>query len=334
MTDQLNFQIRSRIGLVVLVWSVLIGLVLTGCGAEEPKVYRVGVLSGLSFVADITDGFKTEMTKRGYIEDKNIIYDVQTTDFDMVVYQNIIQKFVEDKVDLIFVFPTEASLEAKMATAGTGIPVVFDFTLIEGIDLVDSIREPGGNITGVRYPGPDIALKRFEIMQELAPEAVRILVPYQRGYLNVPPQLEALYPVAEAAGVTLIEAPADNEVELEKVLQMQTNLDAILFVAEPLTVNPDAFAVIGKYAAEHKIPVGGALLSVDGYDSVFGVNVNNISTGAQAARLADKILRGTAAGTIPVVSAENYLQINYRAAQELGLNVDEGLLSQADEIIR
>lgn len=148
------------------------------------------------------------------------------------------------------------------------------------------------------------------------------------------PQLEALYPVAEAAGVTLIEAPADNEVELEKVLQMQTNLDAILFVAEPLTVNPDAFAVIGKYAAEHKIPVGGALLSVDGYDSVFGVNVNNISTGAQAARLADKILRGTAAGTIPVVSAENYLQINYRAAQELGLNVDEGLLSQADEIIR
>jgi putative ABC transport system substrate-binding protein len=237
------------------------------------------------------------------------------------------------------VFPTEASLEAKAATQGTDIPVLFNFALIEGMGLVDSVREPGGNITGVRYPGPDIALKRFEIMRELAPEATQMWIPYQRGYPIVEPQLEALYPAAEAAGVTLVEVPADNAADLEAELEARANSaelgpDAILFVAEPLTVTPDSFAVIGKFAAERGIPVGGALMSVDGYESAFGVNVKSLNSGKQAAPLADKILKGTRAGTIPVVSAENFLQINYTVAQKLGLSVDEGLLSQADEIIR
>jgi putative ABC transport system substrate-binding protein len=275
----------------------------------------------------------------GYIEGENIVYDVQTTNFDMAVYQSILQKFVADEVDLIFVFPTEASIEAKAATQGTDIPVLFSFALIEGMDLVDSVREPGGNITGVRYPGPDLAVRRFEIMRELVPDATRMLVPYQRGYPIVDPQLEVLYPAAEAAGVTLLEAPADNGAELEADLQARAaagdiGIDAILFLAEPLMVTPEGFLPAGKFAAEHKIPIGGALMEVEGYGSIFGVNVDIVNVGEQAAPLADKILRGTPAGTIPVVSADNFLQINYTVAQELGVEVPESLLGMADEVIR
>ena len=339
MTNKLNFQSKLRIWLTILLGSLLVGLMVGGCGAQKPKVYRVGVLSGLNFVADITDGFKAEMAELGYVEGENIVYDVQKTDFDLAAYQHILQKFVADKVDLILVFPTEASIEAKAATQGTDIPVLFNFALIEGMGLVENVREPGGNITGVRYPGPDIAIKRFEIMRELAPEATQMWIPYQRGYPIVQPQLEALYPVAEAAGVTLVEVPADNAADLEAELEARANStelnpDAIMFVAEPLTVTPDAFAVIGKFAAERGIPVGGALMSVDGYESVFGVNVNSLNSGKQGAPLADKILKGTPAGTIPVISADTYLQLNYTVAQELGLTINDGLLSLADEIIR
>jgi len=319
----------------------MIGLtvLLSGCGVEEPKVYHVGVLSGLDFVADITDGFKAGMAELGYVEGENIVYDVQKTNFDIATYQSILQKFVADKVDLIFVFPTEASLEAKAATQGTDIPVVFNFALIEGMGLVDSVREPGGNITGVRYPGPGLAVRRFEIMRELAPDATRMWVPYQRGYPIVAPQLEVLYPAAEAAGVTLIEFPADNAAELAADLQARAasadiGLDAILFLAEPLAVTPDAFEVMGKFAFEHKIPIGGALMTVGDYGSIFGVNVDSYRSGQQAAPVADKILKGTPAGTIPVVSAENFLQINYTVAQQLGVEVPEGLLGMADEVIR
>jgi putative ABC transport system substrate-binding protein len=318
---------------------VILGLLLSGCAAQKSKVYRVGVLSGLDFVADITDGFKARMTELGYVEGKNIIYDVQKSNFDMDAYKKILKKFVDDKVDLIVVFPTEATMEAKAAVEGTDIPVVFTFALIEGMGIVESVQQPGGNITGVRFPGPDVALKRFEILRQLVPDAKRILVPFQKGYPIVNYQLEALRPVAEAAGITLLEAPVNDAAELEAQIQAftganQAPIDAILIIVEPLAVMPEPFTVMGKYAYEHKIPLGGALMSAGDYSAVFGVNVNNIEVGKQTAPLADKVLKGTRAGTIPVVSSETFLQINYKAAQQLGLEVPASLLEQADEVIR
>jgi putative ABC transport system substrate-binding protein len=337
----MEFRKKFKYGQQVLIIALLIGagLLLSGCGTQKPKVYRVGILSGLDYMAGAADGFKAGMLELGYVEGQNIVYDHQKTNFDMAAYKSILQKFVADEVDLIFVFPTEASLEAKATTQGTDIPVLFSIANIEDTGLVNSVREPGGNITGVRYPGPDIALKRFEIMRELAPQAERMWIPYQRGYPIVDSQLEVLRPAAAAAGVTLIEIPASNAAELEAELQAQAQsanpgLDAILFIAEPLAVTSDAFVVMAKFAAEHEIPIGGALMEVEGYGSVFGLNIDPVKVGKQAASLADKILKGIPAGTIPVVSAESYLQVNYRVAQEMGLTVPEGLLSQAAEIIR
>jgi putative ABC transport system substrate-binding protein len=337
--DYSQHQIRNG-WLAILVWVVVITLLLSGCGVQQPKVYRVGVLSGLNYVAVITDGFKAKMTELGYVEGQNITYDVQKTDFDLAAYRKILNKFVEDKVDLIVVFPTEATMEAKAATQGTNIPVVFTFALIEGMGIVKDVREPGGNITGVRYPGPDIALRRFEIMREIAPQAKRMLVPYQKGYPIVAPQLEMLRPAAEAAGITLIEVPAADAAELQADLDARAKsadlgFDAIFIIVEPLAVTPDAYAVMGKFAYDHKLPIGGALMSAEGrYGAIFGVNVDPIISGKLAAPLADKVLKGMPAGTIPVVSDESFFQINYKAAQDLGVTVPEGLLKQANEVIR
>ena len=91
---------------------------------------------------------------------------------------------------------------------------------------------------------------------------------------------------------------------------------------------------MAKFASEHKIPIGGAIMEVEGYSSLFDVGIDHFKTGQQAAPLADKILRGTPPGRIPVVSSESYLKINYKLAQQMGIPVSEGLLSQAVEIIR
>lgn len=330
-----KYQNSKIYGMTILLLIIIGSLLLSGCGAKAaPKVYRVGVLSGLDFFADTADGFKAKMTELGYVEGQNIVYDIQKTNFDIPTYQRILQKFVTDKVDLIFVFPTEASLEAKAAVEGTNIPVLFANANIEGVDLVDSVREPGGNITGVRYPGPDIAVKRFEFLHKLVPQAKRIWLPYQRGYPIVTSQLEILRPVAAAAGVTLIESPADNVAELEADLQARSQaadlgLDAILLIADPLVASPDTIALLGKFGAEHKVPIGGTATR-----GLFGLSTNSVAVGNQAAPLADKIFKGTPAGTIPVNSAESFLQINYALAQQQGITVPEGMLAQADEIIR
>ncbi|MFN2297753.1 MAG: ABC transporter substrate-binding protein [Anaerolineales bacterium] len=314
-------------------------LVFSSCGAAKPETYTVGVLSGMSFAAGIFDSFQAKMTELGYVEGENITYDLRAMEFDIAGYQAALQDFVDAKVDLILSFPTEAALEAKTATEGTGIPVVFGYGFIEGTGLVDSVTAPGGNVTGSRYPGPDLALKRFEVMMEIAPETKRLWIPYQRGYPIVEPQMEALRPVAEAAGVTLIEFPADDAAELQADLDAREGmedlgLDAIMFLSEPLAVTPEPFEVMAAFAYANKIPIGGAMMVIGDYASIYGIIGDIGSSGVQAAQIADKILRGADPAAIPVVSPESFFSINVTAAQKIGVTVSEGLLAQANEVMR
>jgi putative tryptophan/tyrosine transport system substrate-binding protein len=325
----------------LLTWLIVVTVLLSGCGqAEKAKVYRVGILSGLDAFAPAIDGFRAKMTELGYVEGENITYDIQSTNVDIEAYKRIARKFVDDKVDLIFVFPTEASMEVKAATQGTSIPVIFDlaFTDVPGVDLINSVREPGGNITGVRFPSADIASKRLQILLELAPDAQRVFVPYLKGYPNVPGQLDVIRPQAESLGVELVEygaaSPDDLQAEMNRHAASSEGIDAILMIAEPLAITPPFYGILGKYSYEHKIPIGGALITVDGYTPIFGLLPDPKVTGEQAALIADKVFEGTTAGTIPVITADSTFQIEINAAQQLGVTVPEGLLKQADQIIK
>lgn len=332
----------------ILSLALLVGaLMVAGCigptqenKGSSDKVWHVGVLSGMSFFADTEDGFRQKMAELGYVEGKNIVYDSRKmTGYDQAAYQAALKDFRDNKVDLVLVFPTEASQEAKAAMKGTGIPVVFANVFTEDTGLIESVRQPGGDITGVRWGGPDLGLQRYEVMRELVPGATRMLLPYLRDYPTTKSQLVAVRSAASADGITLVEIPVDNATEIEQELgrlapSVSGKDTVILAIAEPLFVTPDSFKVITEFAQSHGIPAGGAYMSLDGHESVFGLTPRSVPQGRQAAILADKIFRGMPAGEIPVVTAENYFQLNYRQVQQLGLPVSEGLLSRADEIIR
>ncbi len=336
MNDKRNFQKAWSL----FTWLLITALILSGCGSfQKTKQYKVGIFLGLESVTPIGEGFKAGMADLGYVEGKNIVYDVPITNFDIANYQTILKKFIEEDVDLIFVSPTDATIEAKKIAEGTDIPVVFSYAFTEGMGIIDSVREPGGNITGVRFPGISITLKRYVIMRAIAPGAKRFWLPYQRGYPIVAPQLEALKPLAETDGITLIEFPAGNAAEVQAELEKRAaandiGMDAILALVEPLMTTPDVFSAVAKFAYDHKLPLGGRYNTSGEYSSIFGVNVDFLECGRLAAPIADKVLKGTPAGTSPVVSPENFIQVNYKAAQQLGVNVPDGILKQADEIIK
>jgi putative ABC transport system substrate-binding protein len=337
-----EFMKRSLLVLLIFILAIASGwyfLSNRDAGLREQKVYRVGILSGLDFFIVIADGLKEKMTELGYIEGENIIYDIQRTNFEPEKERQILEKFVEDDVDLIFTFPTEVSLAAKEVTEGTAIPVVFASAFVEGNDLIDNVQQPGNHITGVRYPGVDIAVKRLEILHEIMPDAKRIWLPYNKDYPAVPPELELVRPAAESLGITLIEFPAtgleDVRGDLEKRRESDNfDFDAVLYIPESLSTTAAVFDVIASYTRVRKIPVMGTKILTEDYGTVFGITTNNPEFGVLAAPLVNKIFEGTPAGTIPVVSAESRIKINYKVAQELGLTIPEGLLTSADEIIR
>ena len=327
----------------LLTVSCILIIALSGCDKNKPKVYRVGILSGLDPIVSIADSFKAKMTELGYIEGKNIAYDIHKTNFEPDKERQILKKFVADKVDLIFTFPTDSAMEAKAAIQGTSTPLVFSHAIIEGNSLIDNVRQPGGNITGVREPGPEIAAKRLEILHELVPKAKRVYITYNPNVPSVPAVLDALRKASLLMNITLVENPVTTVEDIKADLQARNKsgdlgVDAILMMADPVSISLPAVEIITKFAAEHKLPVGGlgkhSIREEWGGGLVFVYEFELDDMGKLAAPLADKILKGTPAGTIPAVTPEAKLLINYKVAQELGLTVPEGLLARANEIIR
>lgn len=326
---------------VVLLGAMVLSVLMGGCGAEEPVVYRVGILDVPGSFITIADAFKAQMTELGYIEGENIVYDYLEVPLTATPEeaQAIAQEFVDDGVDMIFAFPTPPTIAAHAAVQGTDIPVVFAMSSLEGLNLIESVSEPGGNMTGVRYPGPEMISKRVEILIEMAPQVKRVWIGYDQNHPNTAPSLEVLRPAASTLGLTLVEVPADTLEELEADLAARTasadlGLDAIVTMHDGFNQGPDGYAMLSNFAAEHKIPLAGGTLSTVEQGAIFGNSPDLENVGQLAAPLADKILKGTPAGTIPVVTPEQDLYINYKVAQELGLTVPEGLLNQATEIIR
>jgi putative ABC transport system substrate-binding protein len=339
MSVKKDFTHKLPTGWVLVTLVVIISLVLSSCSAAStPKVYRVGVLASSSFVA-IDDGFKAKMTELGYVENKNIVYIVIQTGTDTAETEAQARKLVADKVDLIFVSGTPNAIAAKAATAGTNVPVLFAYGQLEGIDLVKSVREPGGNITGVRYPGPEMVSRRLQILLEMVPTVKRVWVGYSMAGANTATALEALRPAAASLGITLVEVSATQMEDLGADLAARaqaTNLglDAIITIPDIFNTSTTNFAVINKFAADHKIPLGGGLNFMTTQGALFVNTADLTNVGQLAAPLADKIFKGISAGTIPVVTPEQNLIINYKVAQTLGIVVPEGLLKQASQIIR
>lgn len=323
---------------------VAILLSFNSCASEKKdkdtnKVYKVGILSGLDFIYNTADFFKEKMTSLGYVEGKNITYDIQKTNSNEDDYKKFSKKFVDDKVDLIFCFPTEAAIALQEATKETQIPVIFAVTNIEGNTLVKSIREPGGNITGIRYPGPDLAIKRLEIMLQIAPNVKRVCIPYSVGLPVCEPQMKELRPAADKLGVKLVEAPLKDPAELIKYfadrdIEGDVGFDAIVTIADMFSAMPDTFTVMSKFASKHKKPFGGTLISTEGDTAFFEVNIDTTVSGKKAAELADKVLKGEKVGTIPVVSDESFIQINQKEIQKWGMKVPDELLGQASKVIK
>ena len=103
-------------------------------------MYRVGIISSFSVFNSIGDGFKDGMAELGYVEGENIVYDFQQGTDDPATLTPVVEQFVADEADLIFAYPTGASVAAKAGTEGTDIPVVFSFAALEGAGLPTTVR--------------------------------------------------------------------------------------------------------------------------------------------------------------------------------------------------
>ena len=313
-------------------------LLICGC-SSKPNRRHIVVLSSTPAFQAIFEGFKAQMKALGYREGVNVSYDFHSIHPPSLT-PDALAYLIGRKADLIFAFPTEAAIAAKEAARQlAGVPVVFAYAGIEGDRLVESVRAPGDNITGVRFPGPEQIGKRLEMLHSIAPEVKRVWIGYDRDYPNSEPALAVLKPLADLMGIVLVEVPVGSIEEIATDFEQRERfghpgVDAMLLMPDTYVHSPAGWRLIREFAEQHKLPIAGSFLYTVEEGAVFG-NANDLSVvGELAAPLVTKIFDGIPAGTIPVVTPEQDLYINCKRASELHLNLPEGLLRQAKEILR
>ncbi len=334
---------RGKTAWIIFAGLLLVGiLMLPACSApaSPPQVFHVGILMGAELFESVVDGFKQRMTDYGYIEGENITYTVKQAYGDPNAMRDFAEAFVADNVDLIFTVTNGAALAARRATENTDVPVVFAIVLApKETGIVDDLRHPGGNLTGVRNPLEIFIGKRLEFLQKINPAYRRVWMPYDPDYPTAPVMLSRVREDAAILGMSLVETPVKNTDDLAAYLQTLPEdeplpFDAIIIMPDLVVQNSTSWAVIKQFANARKIPIIANTIRQFEDGALFGYFIENNNTGQTAARMAQQILSGISPADLPVETADVFLFVNMNAANALGITIPANILHQADTILR
>jgi len=247
-------------------------------------------------------------------------------------YKGFAAELVALNVDLLVAVTPEAALAAKEATKA--IPIVFVVMPDPvGMNLVDSLAHPGGNITGPSILINDLDSKRLDLFRVAVPDLSRLAVltdPRVRGGNT----FEGLRNAAKKLGLSIEMAEVADPEAMQSVFAAfpQTGVNGV-FVAESSMFFNERSRV-AELALTHRLPT--AVFDVEmvraGGLVFYGSSV--LTTFRRAAQYVDKIIRGAKPADLPVEQPTRFeLAINQKTAAALGLTIPPTLLATADEVI-
>jgi len=302
---------------------------------QSGKIFHVGFLdsSTPSGMAVLVDAFRGELRKLGWVEGKNIAFEYRFGEQKFERLPELAADLVRLKVDLIVVPSGPAALDAKTATAT--IPIVMaNAGDPVGEGLVASLARPGGNVTGLSGLSPELITKRLEVLKDTVPKLSRV------GLLRPAAASERQPKEARAAASALklkleeIETQRDAK-GLESAFQTakEKQVDAIM-----TTASTAFFAErkrIVDLATKYRLP---AIYPQDAFVEVGGLmsyGADYVDLYRRAAHYADKILKGSKPGDLPVQQATKFaFIINLKAAKQIGLIIPVRVLERANQVIK
>ena len=225
---------RAFIVLVAITISVLI--TPSASQAQHRRhVPRVGYLgtSSASLEPELVKAFREGLRDHGYVEGQNIVIEYRWAEGNYQRFPGLVADLVKLKVDLILTAGTPGALAAKRATQT--IPIVMAVTGdAVGTGLVSSLARPGGNLTGLTTMVPDLEGKRLEILREVLPKLVTVVVLLNTSNPLTAIQWEQTKTSAKTLGIQLqpieLQRPEDFKDAFTRVARQRP--DAITMVAD------------------------------------------------------------------------------------------------------
>jgi putative ABC transport system substrate-binding protein len=295
---------------------------------------RIGVLwhaanadEEAPYFGELARGFRD----LGY-NDNRITFEHRFPDEKPELFTSMAAELVASKPDIL-VAVGGAAPYAKRATET--IPIVFMYVPDPaGSKLVENIRHPGWNATGLTNFSVELCAKRLEFLKEIAPTISRVAL-----LVNPTVKISELYieqsnAVGPKLGLTTqpFQARATSELEGTFDAMVKAGMHAAVVNAESLFYQGKH--AIAKLALERRMPTCVWVREVLEAGALVSYGADQRAIARRVAVYVDRILKGEKPADMPVEQPTRFqLLLNLRTVKALGLTVPQSILLRADEVI-
>jgi putative tryptophan/tyrosine transport system substrate-binding protein len=299
------------------------------------KTARIGRLSPLSAETDKPniEAFRSGLQQLGWVEGKSFTIESRFADGKSDRLPDLAAELVQRRVDLILTGSTPGALAARKATITIPIVMVTTGDPVAG-GVVASLARPGGNVTGVTALGQVLNTKRLELIKETVPGVMRVAVLTNPASSYTSTFLAEKEAAARALGLHLPVLAARDPSQFEKAFAgLATERAGALMVQSDAMFITNRRRIVELVARSRVPAVYGERGFVDAGGLMFyGASLTDMYR--DAASYADKILKGTKPGALPVEQPTKLeLVINLKTARALGLTIPPSVLGRADHLV-
>jgi putative ABC transport system substrate-binding protein len=313
-------------------------LMVTGAvaQAQQPaKVPRIGLLQASSPGRDPRiEGFRQGLREVGYVQGKNITIEWRYAEGKEELVPKLAAELVQLNVEIIVTDGTNVTRAAKNATKTIPIVMASDADPV-GNGFVASLARPGGNVTGLVNLIAGLSGKRLELLKEAIPGLLRVGIFWNPENPSSVSGFKETQEAARALAIQLQSLEVPSADDFAGAFQAATKAKA-----RALTVVSDSLMFSNRrrlleLASKNKLPTmhtqslwvdAGAMMS-------YGTNLPDLWR--RAAIYVDKILKGAKPADLPVEQPTKFeFVINLKTAKQIGLNIPQSVLYQADRIIK
>ena len=218
--------------------------------AQRRPMQVIGYVSTITPEADagLLNAFRQALRETGFVEGQNVAIEYRWAENRVDRLPQLVADLARRGVNLIVAPDDPSALAAKRAT--TAIPIVF----WAGGDpvqmgLVASLNRPDGNLTGVNSMNPEFGGKRFGLLHELLPRALRFA-----GLFSNTAEISIVRAAASSLGLQIQIVTTDTSDDIDAAFAMLTQMraDAVLIATSTLFL--ERRVRLATLAAYHRLP--------------------------------------------------------------------------------
>ncbi len=301
----------------------------------ERKVRRIGYFSlgNAPATAAFLAAFRAGMLELRWLEGRDYVIDARYANGVAQASPALATELIATQPDLLLV-PAEE--HARLLARGTKtIPIVFAISQDPvGNGLAASLRQPGGNLTGLTSLATELSAKRLQLLKEAFPRVVHVALLLEPNSVGSVSQAKEIERVAPRLGMRITQIEVKQPADIEPGIKRTAALGAQAYMATASGItNSERQAIVDRIAVL-KVP---AMFPVSQYVEAGGL----MSYGAsfadnyrRAATYVDKIFKGAKPGDLPIQQPIKFeMVVNMKTAKAMGFKFSEAFMIRVDRVI-